>query len=373
MEKGMRTRTNSKKQLIAKKAGMLFLLAVLGYGISLLGQIPQLRFFSLFPIDFSNLRVVCSYAIYGFYPALFVLLFKAARVSLTFFSKLCFPFPIFLVSSVLDGFVTLLLLFWRDWGCHVFSKGFFGRLYGYWITSFFNAIILGYLSYLFIIPTRASGNKIRSVFSTEMNRNTLAELYPSVFKPSYYYPVASFIYGILYFFIRHVAIFFLYEVLFNKLIFDTRKSPILGSKVFRTEKELTHFSPFDSIENAAIRLGEDKIRRQEKINKRNKTIQEEDDVRKDINQNLYVYVLHVDEFGVRREVRLSSFVQSTSIILAYLTNIYPKQNYKILSYQRLEDTYTDASTDGLSKEVFYQIHKCDKITTCTYDVSVRIR
>ena len=92
-----------------------------------------------------------------------------------------------------------------------------------------------------------------------------------------------------------------------------------------------------------------------------------------MNRNEYAYFLHIDEFGVSREVKLSSLVHSSALILAYLTNIYPKQNYKILSYESLGDNYADASTDGLSKKVFYQIHHCDKITTYNYSVSIRVR
>ena len=367
------TTTRNKEAIIKKKAGRLFLLAAIGYGIALLGQIPNATWFSFYSIDLSDLRTVFVYALYGFFPSVFVILFKSAMVALTFFERLCLPFPLYPIATALNSLVLLLFLTFFDRICHVFSKGLPGRLYGYLRTRLFTSAVFGYFSFLFILPTRVNGNHLTSIFTAEPNRDLRNSLSPSFFLKGNPYRMTAFLYGIFYSLRINACIFFFYELVCNPLIFRKRKSPVLGSKVFITERDLEHFSPFDSIKEKAIQLGEDKIHLQNKINKRNRSLQENNTIHKDVNRNEYAYFLHIDEFGVRREVKLSSLVHSSALILAYLTNIYPKQNYKILSYESLGDNYADASTDGLSKKVFYQIHHCDKITTYNYSVSIRVR
>ena len=70
------TTTSNKEAIIKKKAGRLFLLAAIGYGIALLGQIPNATWFSFYSIDLSDLRTVFVYALYGFFPSVFVILFN---------------------------------------------------------------------------------------------------------------------------------------------------------------------------------------------------------------------------------------------------------------------------------------------------------
>ncbi|GEM_PF-2719874 len=370
----MRTTINNKGMDIRwKKAARIFLLALAGYGIALFGQIPGARFSSLYPIDLSDVRLLFTYALYGFFPSFFVLVFKNAMVSLTFFSTLCLPFPVYPIRITINSLFRLLSLFFFDRFHRFFSSFFPLRFLAYLLLLALVSSSCGYFSFLFLLPSSLKGC-FSSVYCSSMPKIEERRTISSFFFFSDSYAVSSFCYGLFYGLICEGSSLFLYEILLNPLIFKIRKSPANTSKVFLTKRERSHFSPFDSILSIAIKEGEDKRKRQRIINKRRvKDIKDDAPVEKDINENRYEYQLSIDEFGVSRKITLSSLVHSSALILAYLKNIYPKQSYKILSYQYLGDSYVDASTDGLSKDVFRKLHHCDKITTSSYSVTIRIR
>jgi hypothetical protein len=54
----------------------------------------------------------------------------------------------------------------------------------------------------------------------------------------------------------------------------------------------------------------------------------------------------------------------------YMKNSYPNIRYKVTSYQEDNSLIRDASSDGLSFELFRQVNHCDKEITKVLNVEI---
>ena len=84
----------------------------------------------------------------------------------------------------------------------------------------------------------------------------------------------------------------------------------------------------------------------------------------------YLYRITITDSGMVHTDEIKANKEGALLIMNYMKNSYPNIRYKVTSYQEDNSLIRDASSDGLSFELFRQVNHCDKEITKVLNVEI---
>lgn len=165
-------------------------------------------------IEISDIVVFIAYAIYGFSGAFAVSVLKTA-LDLAVYG-LVGPFGIGNITAAITSLTFTFLLLIAAHLLRLFNKGFKFRILGYTFITLSEALLLTIFNYIFITPTFITGT-----FTTCFNSEAVAAVVEGMkeYFNGFSYSAIIFIVYFPFNLIKGVVSCFLYELIFNRLIF----------------------------------------------------------------------------------------------------------------------------------------------------------
>lgn len=229
---------------VITRLSTLAMLAALGFVLMTFAQIP----YPLAPwlkIEVSEVVVLIAFALYGFWGGFSVALLKTL-LNMAVFGLSKDPLGVGYLTAMFGSLLFLLGLLLFSHVFRFFSKGFWFRVLSYVLTTLLLAGVLTFLNGLFITPTYLSASYC-TCFSDGVVDGVIkafGKLFPSVQGEGL--GTYSLLIFLLYFpfnALKGALVFFLYEILFNRLIFvflarSPRMKKYFLGPIFKTrEKE----------------------------------------------------------------------------------------------------------------------------------------
>jgi riboflavin transporter FmnP len=223
-----------KSSEIISRMSTIALLSALGFILMAYARIAY-PFAPFLQIEFSDTVILIGYALYGFGGGLSVAIIKTCLDLLV--HGLSGIYGIGNITALFASLIYVLGLFLTSHVMKLFKKGFKFRLVAYLLIVLIVATILTLVNYIFVTPTYMAGE-----FTTCFNSEVVESIKKSYaqFGGTYFGIIFT-----LYFpfnLIKGAGVCFIYEILFNRIIFVLmQKSPLMKKYFigpgFKKEKE----------------------------------------------------------------------------------------------------------------------------------------
>ncbi len=352
-------------------------LGILGYAFALFGKIPGMVYYYVMPIEASDVVVLATYALYGFWAAFFVAVFKVGLVMLTFFNSITTPIPLEGIFNFLMSFFLLFGMLLMDRSLRMFRKNFWIRFLGYIFMSVFVSVSMISLEYAFLIPIAFNDYQWTTIYM--VNQNQLLNEYSSFFSIHDSYDLSVLRIFMPYNLVKSMSVCILYEIFFHHIIFQFCKYGLFTEHYFLNRAELKDDKLNVNLRKSAIRLAkikeltEVRIERLKKKNSR-KTMQEDGNKTTIfLSQYDYRFDMTIDDYGSIHEVSILTDSESSAVIVDYMKNSHPGAKFHISSYQEGQTIVRNAWTDGLGNEIFREVNGYDEEVTKVIKMTIVIQ
>lgn len=353
----------------ALKVFVLFVISVLSFAIMLFGKIPGLQIENILEMELSDVFVLVAYSLYGFFPAVFVILFKTTLVSLCFINTFNATFPAWLINTLISSLLFLITIAVINKMFDFFKQNVKKRVLGYLIAVIALSLLMTVIGYFFILPSYDFGSGTRFTFFSQQFLADASLTYSGYLIKCIYIYLPFYI-------VEYITIFFIYEIVFKRYIYTVLKSEAFNRRQFMSEDDfqvkkaddlknkLTIESTAQMKKNRAL-----SIMKKKNAVKMNLTDENVDEVKDLI---LYRYDITVDKFGYVKSTSILSDDETSSIIVSYMQTFYPNAIYKIKSYKSGGQIIRNHSTDGIPASLFMQVNHCTSEITKILDVKIQV-
>ncbi len=352
-------------------------LGILGYALALFDKIPGMDYYGVIPIEGSDVVVLATYALYGFWAALFVAIFKVGLVMLTFFTSITRPIPLEYIFTLLMSFFLLFGMLLMDRSLRMFHKNIWIRLLGYVFVSVFVSVSMISLEYAFLIPIAFNDYQWTTIYMVDVNH--LLQEYSSFFSVHDSYDLSVLRIFMPYNLVRSMSVCLLYEIFFHHLIFRFFKYGLFAEHYFLNRYDLKDDKLSVNLRKSAIRLAKIKeltelrIEHLKKKNSRKTKLEEGNKTPTFLSQYDYRFDMTIDDYGSIHEVSILTDSESSVVIVDYMKNSHPGAKFHISSYQEGQTIVRNASTDGLGKEIFREVNGYDEEVTIVIKMTIVIQ
>lgn len=354
----------------------LFILGVLGYGLSMIGKIPGMTVDGIFPIEPSDAVVLAAYALYGFWASLFVALMKTGLLMLTFFNAIAKPIPIAAIFSFCMALFLAFGILVMDKSLRMFHKNIWSRLVSYLLVSVFVSLSMLSLEYALLVPIAFNNYQWTNIY--QVDTAAIMSKYASFFPYPNSYDLSMLRVFLPYNFIRNLSVCLIYEICFHHLIFKVLKGGLFTENFFMNKNDLTEEKLNINLRKKALRsaqLKEMKERQVDLLKKKNakKVLLDENKGPNFISQHDYQYDMTIDDYGSIHNVSITTDSESSAVFIDYIKNAHPGSKFHISSYREGQTIVRNASTDGLSPELFRSVNGYDEEVTKIIEIALVIR
>lgn len=354
----------------------IFLFSMLAYAISLFGKIPGMSYEGFLPYEISDLVVLIVYSFYGFFASMFVALLRSSLLTLTFFSLITKPIPLDPLFSFISSFVLVFIYMLFDRNFALLRKGIILRVFSYFMILCLTVLVLFALEYSIYTPIRFNDYKPTDILHYQADDFMYKDT--SFFHYSDDYLLSILILFVPYQSIRVFVVLFIYELIciraIKRIMDDTE-----GKRFFYNKYDLWLRNQNMNLKNIALEHAlsaeslEHRIDNLKKKNARKNREGEKTTVHTIESRYNYLYDMQIDDYGSPKEIKILSDSETSRIISGYMANSHPGSAYHITAYSVGKEMVRDASTDGLSPEIFYQVNGYDREVTRVISVSIEIR
>lgn len=354
----------------------IFLFSMLAYAISLFGKIPGMSYEGFLPYEISDLVVLIVYSFYGFFASMFVALLRSSLLALTFFSSITKPIPLDPLFSFISSFFLVFIYMLFDRNLALLRKGIILRVFSYFMILCLTVLVLFALEYSIYTPIRFNDYKPTDILHYQADDFMYKDT--SFFHYSDNYLLSILILFVPYQSIRVFVVLFIYELIciraIKRIMDDTE-----GKRFFYNKYDLWLRNQNMNLKNIALEHAlsaeslEHRIDNLKKKNARKNREGEKTTVHTIESRYNYLYDMQIDDYGSPKEIKILSDSETSRIISGYMANSHPGSAYHITSYSVGKEMVRDASTDGLSPEIFYQVNGYDREVTRVISVSIEIR
>lgn len=354
----------------------IFLFSMLAYAISLFGKIPGMSYEGFLPYEISDLVVLIVYSFYGFFASMFVALLRSSLLTLTFFSLITKPIPLDPLFSFISSFVLVFIYMLFDRNFALLRKGIILRVFSYFMILCLTVLVLFALEYSIYTPIRFNDYKPTDILHYQADDFMYKDT--SFFHYSDDYLLSILILFVPYQSIRVFVVLFIYELIciraIKRIMEDTE-----GKRFFYNKYDLWLRNQNMNLKNIALEHAlsaeslEHRIDNLKKKNARKNREGEKTTVHTIESRYNYLYDMQIDDYGSPKEIKILSDSETSRIISGYMANSHPGSAYHITAYSVGKEMVRDASTDGLSPEIFYQVNGYDREVTRVISVSIEIR
>lgn len=355
---------------------VILLLGVLGYTLSLFGKIPGMQVNTFFPIEPSDVVILVAYALYGFWASFVVILLKTGLLMLTFFNALTKPIPLEGIVNFLFSFFLAFSILVMDRSFRTFHKGIFYRLLSYIFVAVFVSLMMVSLEYAFVIPIALNQYRWTTIYQVDISKMMVD--HRSFFPYPNSYELSILRVFLPYNLVKTYAVCLLYEICFHQFVYRMLKSGLLDNRYFMNRYDFELAKLFVNLKTIALEYAQIKEAREKKVEslkKRNarKVLEEEPKNNTSITEYDYRYDMTIDDYGSIHDVSIVTDSESSQLIVNYMLNSHPGSKYHISSYQEGPEIVRDASSDGLSPELFKAVNGYSKEVTKIIKVSIIVR
>lgn len=354
----------------------IFLFSMLAYAISLFGKIPGMSYEGFLPYEISDLVVLIVYSFYGFFASMFVALLRSSLLALTFFSSITKPIPLDPLFSFISSFVLVFIYMLFDRNFALLRKGIILRAFSYFMILCLTVLVLFALEYSIYTPIRFNDYRPTDILHYQADDFMYKDT--SFFHYSDNYLLSILILFVPYQSIRVFVVLFIYELIciraIKRIMDDTE-----GKRFFYNKYDLWLRNQNMNLKNIALEHAlsaeslEHRIDNLKKKNARKNREGEKTTVHTIESRYNYLYDMQIDDYGSPKEIKILSDSETSRIISGYMANSHPGSAYHITAYSVGKEMVRDASTDGLSPEIFYQVNGYDREVTRVISVSIEIR
>ena len=378
----VRTSKSNKKPLFSKKDNavrflMIVVLSVLGYVFMLLGKIPKLQSHGFLEYEISDLFVILAYALYGFTASVVVAVVKVGLVMLTFFKTIPTPIPIGYIINLISSLVFSISFLILDRCMRSFRRILPFRILTYLVVILAVTCFMVSIDYIFATPIALNNYEWTTIYDYGVD-NILAS-------NSSFFPVKDnyglsiiYIYG-PFNIIKSACICFIYETVFHRFIYYYLKSGLFSNGYFMNKLDYKKRASLASLKKMALKkakfdqIKEKKIKNLKKSNARKELENPTVEKHHDITLYTYRYDFQISAYGSVRSVSILTESETASLIINFMENNYPGAPFVITYYKEKGEIRKDASSDGLSKELFRSVNKCDLLVTSILDVHIELK
>lgn len=351
-------------------------LSTLGYLLMMLGKVQPYGALGFLEVEVSDAVVLVAYSLYGFFASAFVAILKTILTMLTF-GPVGSPIPIGQITALITSLAYCFALFIMDKVFGAFSKGFKYRIFSYAFVIVFVDSLMTYLNYLFITPTfltyGAQFLTCYDIFNNAELNSSFFEFF-KMFKGTY----AGIIFAVYFPFnlVKGLLVCFVYELIFNRVIYQVLKSGMLGNNVFMKADDFMRVSPFTSLlvlANREAKLKEKKerlLQRRDSKSKSKPSTETKPSFLTETKSFTYQYEFLIALDGKKTEKESSSKMEPSLFIDAYLERQYPNSHYRVISQKEIKESHTKADDLHLSKDDFFDRYLCDDLVKKTIKVEV---
>ncbi len=358
---------------------VIILLGAFSYALSLFGKIPGMQIRGIFPIEPSDAVIFLAYALYGFWASIAVALLKTGLLMVTFLSKVTLPIPMEGITNFTTSFFLAFGILIMDRSFRTFHRGIGYRLLGYLFLTAFVSLSMVSLVYAFVIPTALNNYHWATIYQTDIAK--MMEEHAAFFPYPDSYALSVIRVYMPYVGVKTYSICLIYEIFFHQYVYRVLKSGLLENHFFYNRYDFELRKCYIGLREEALkdfRLKDIKERKLEMLKRRNarKALKEGDEEKKaaiGITQYDYQFDMTVDDYGSIHQVSIVTDSDSPQIILNYMKNSHPGSCFSIASYKEGAIITRDASSDGLSEELFRQVNGYDREETKIIEVSIIIR
>ena len=92
-----------------------------------------------------------------------------------------------------------------------------------------------------------------------------------------------------------------------------------------------------------------------------------------ISQHDYQYDMTIDDYGSIHNVSITTDSESSAVFIDYIKNAHPGSKFHITSYREGQTIVRNASTDGLSPELFRSVNGYDEEVTKIIEMTLVVR
>ncbi len=382
MELNNEEETEKKPVFTAKdnliRMSVMIVLGAVSYALYLLGMIPGMQVKTIFLIEPSDIIIVLAYVLYGFFASTFVGLIKTGLVMTTYLSSVNTPIPVEHIMNFISSMVISLGLLIMDRSFRVFHKNVMSRILAYLFTAVLTTLVVVSLDYAFAVPIINNNYHWTTIYSSNVDAIMLSNpnlfLYPDSYGLSIIRLFAP------YNLIKVLCVCLGYEIFFQQLVFKLLKSGFFETRYFMNRFDYQQPKILNDLKKSALEsalVKETKEMRIEMLKKHNakKVLEEEKEsqpVHTAVTEYDYRYDLTIDNYGSVHDVSIVTDSESASVIVNYMLNVHPGSKYRIESYKEDGEITRDASSDGLSPELFYEVNDYDKEVTKILKVKIVI-
>ncbi len=356
---------------------VILILSVLGYALALFAKIPGMDYYGVMPIEASDVVVLATYALYGFWAALFVAVFKTGLVMLTFFSSITTPIPLEGIFNLLMSFFLLFGMLLMDRSLRMFHKNIWFRLLGYVFVSVVVSLSMLSLEYAFLIPIAFNDYQWTTIYM--VNVSQLTKEYSSFFAVHDSYDLSVLRIFMPYNLVKSMSVCLLYEIFFHHIIFHFCKYGLFAEHYFLNRYELRDDKLSVNLRKTAFRLAKAKeltelrIEHLKKKNARKTKLEDGNKTTAFLSQYDYRFDMTIDDYGSIHEVSILTDSESSAVIVDYMKNSHPGAKFHISSYQEGQTIVRNAWTDGLGNEIFREVNGYDEEVTKVIRMTIVIQ
>lgn len=370
--------TYTRKERIFR-ISVVAVLSVLGYLLLLLGQFDFMKTPLYIFWEISDLVVLIAMALYGPVSAIIVTTIKMLLFFLTRFDGVFYPIDSSIYALFASSLILITISFSLNYIVRFFKRQTFVKIIGDFICIVLTSLIMTALSYLYFTPMHFHNDQFIDI--SQINTSAILANNPEIFPvPSRGFLTYMFIYHLPYYSIKYTIVFILFELISFYIINPYLKSEYFGvHRYFFTNKNdfriPYHILSFRKFSNDYFKKKELSSRHRKWIKKSNtkKTInleEQTEEINDFIIRENYLYRITITDSGMVHTDEIKANKEGALLIMNYMKNSYPNIRYKVTSYQEDNSLIRDASSDGLSFELFRQVNHCDKEITKVLNVEI---
>lgn len=370
------------KQETLFRLSTIAVLCIVGYLFLLIGKFDFLSTSLYMMWEFSDLVVLIALSLYGIIPALSVSVIKMLLFFLTFFNGKFYPIDPMFYALFVSSICMVSFYFSFDFLVRFFKRHMVVRIFFCLICTVFIALIMTALSYLYFTPMHFNDNRTTDI--SRINIELIFENNPTLFPdPNRSFLSYIFQYHFSYYLIKYAVIFTLFELIDYFIIEPYMKSEYFGNYryFFTNENDFRipyHILSFRKFSNDHFRKKELSSRRLQWMKRSNAkkalyTNEKQNEDSDYVVKENYLYNIEIEENGTLHTEEIKTNRDGSLLIMNYMKNSYPNIHYKVTSYREENLIVKDASSDGLSPELFKQVNHCDKEVTKVIGVQIVIQ